>query len=331
MLRTLIRRLLPKGTYRGEVARALRAGVRAGRANYLAQTRVQRPSTAPLEFRPSLILRAQLRLGLGAGRYVPLRHEADFEPFAASGEPVPAVDPSAARDEPAVRFRPTVEVLIPVYNRLDQLRLLVADIEREQKAGQVAPEIRFHLLDDASGSRTSSALGALAGRIGARLTRRETNLGFLRNINQAYEVSDADIAVLLNSDIRLPPAFFSRLVGRVDSVPDAAVITVLSFSEIATRMPQLAGTTWREVDLDLQSAAADLFMQACTCRRILHGRKSSTRAATLDGRGLRTRLRRGFRPPLSSRSSRTPIPHLPGNVHKSRERQQLCTDCRCWH
>jgi GT2 family glycosyltransferase len=157
-----------------------------------------------------------------------------------------------------------VDVLIPVYNRLDQLRLLVGDIEREQDAGEVAPEIRFHVLDDASGSRTASALGPLAARIGARLTRREKNLGFLRNVNQAYAESDAEIAILLNSDIRLPPAFFSRLLGHVVGVPDAAVVTVVSFSEIASRVSQMAGASWREVDLDLQATAADSFMQACT-------------------------------------------------------------------
>jgi GT2 family glycosyltransferase len=244
--------MLPEGTRRGALGRAAKAGAKAFSQTFAAQMRLFQAQAQGTPFRPGLFLRIQRRVLRIPGFSKVLGIDRSFQPFRVRG---------AARTSV---FSGSVEVLIPVYNRIDQLRMLVSDIQREQSAGNVPPNVEFHLLDDASGHQSAKALDVLKTEMGARLTRRVANLGFLGNVNAAYEISTADVVLLLNSDVRLPPRFFQRLLQWVGEAPSAALVTVLSFSEIAHRRSGLVGATWWEVDDQLAARADGMFMQACT-------------------------------------------------------------------
>jgi GT2 family glycosyltransferase len=157
-----------------------------------------------------------------------------------------------------------LEILIPVYNRGDQVIGLGQDIARERARGRIPENVTIRFLDDASGKRTRQSLETLAAEIGATITTRPNNLGFLGNVNLGFDESDADIIVLLNSDVRVPEGFVERIAAWAGRVPGVAIATVPSFGQIGHRMSSAGGLTWQEVDALLERNLNSRFMNACT-------------------------------------------------------------------
>lgn len=134
-----------------------------------------------------------------------------------------------------VRSRtPRVTVAVPVYNGgleviLDCLTALVRHTPRSQ--------CEILLMDDASTDpEVVKLLEGFAAEHGARLHRNPTNLGFTRNVNLAFDITQDDV-VLLNSDTVVGPGWLSELRVAAYSNPRVATATALSDSAGAFSTP----------------------------------------------------------------------------------------------
>ena len=128
---------------------------------------------------------------------------------------------SAKSGAPAAARLPIV--VVPVFNALDALDACLAALDRTMPVGA-----RVHLADDAS---TDPRVPVLVDdwrrrtRLAVTAVRREANLGFPGNCNEAFvETGDADV-VLLNSDAEPAGDWLPRLAAGLAADPRIASLT----------------------------------------------------------------------------------------------------------
>jgi len=91
----------------------------------------------------------------------------------------------------------------------------------ESLARQTFRDFRIHVLDNASTDGTINALS----RFDLDLIRSQTNTGFARAHNDLIRSYPAEYVLILNPDAVLMPEFLERIVGALESRPDAASAT----------------------------------------------------------------------------------------------------------
>lgn len=116
-----------------------------------------------------------------------------------------------------------VTIIVPVYQALDDVRRCLHSLERTLPVAT-----RVLLADDASPdpeiqkllSRTVETSG-----LNIHAVRRERNLGFVGNVNQAFaEAAQGDV-ILFNSDAWGTPDWYEAMLACADSDPRIATIT----------------------------------------------------------------------------------------------------------
>lgn len=158
----------------------------------------------------------------------------------------------------------SIDILIPVYNALDDLSECLASVERWW-----SPAIgRIILIDDASNSETAAWLDNYAARKPfVHLIRQTANGGFTASIVAGLAASDAAVALFLNSDTIVTPGWLNRLWyaltrrsttalagplsnnGYMQTVTSAeehdpetaSAVTLLNSRSVYPRMPLLSG------------------------------------------------------------------------------------------
>lgn len=89
------------------------------------------------------------------------------------------------------------DIIIPVWNQLEATRDCVESILKNTSYPH-----RLIIIDNGSGEQTKAYLEGLNAGRGSSVTliRNEKNLGFVKAVNQGFNVSDADYICLLNND-----------------------------------------------------------------------------------------------------------------------------------
>jgi len=136
--------------------------------------------------------------------------------------------------EPVHTHRATVDVIICVHNAL-------ADVQRCLESVLLYSSAPFGLIlvDDGSESETCGFLQEFAGSHTAELIRNETARGYTRAANQGLHASNADYAVLLNSDTLVPPGWLDRMVACAESNPGIGIVGPLSNTASWQSIPEL--------------------------------------------------------------------------------------------
>ena len=158
-------------------------------------------------------------------------------------------------------FQCKVDIILPVFNQPGYLPDLFATI------ATAAPAINHVLVaDDGSDQQTQSVISELENHyknvLKVRVIRSEENIGFVRNVNNAYRRGRCDVAILLNSDVLLPEGWLARMTAPFED-PGVALATPFSTNaaNLTIRMPE--GADWRFLDVCL-SAREPKFPGACT-------------------------------------------------------------------
>jgi GT2 family glycosyltransferase len=99
----------------------------------------------------------------------------------------------------------SVTVVIPVWNQVDLLRVLLKSIA----AQTVQPE-RIVIVDNAS----TEDIASIAAEVGAQYVRMPRNLGFAAAVNRGVASAQTEWIALLNSDVALQPDWLERLLQR---------------------------------------------------------------------------------------------------------------------
>ncbi len=114
-------------------------------------------------------------------------------------------------------------IIVPIFQAVDDLDRCLTSLERNLPAGT-----RVHLADDAS---PDARVVALVERFaaGSKLTvtsvRRETNLGFVGNVNRAFLETAPHDVILFNSDAWATPGWIQAIANCAGSDPRIATVT----------------------------------------------------------------------------------------------------------
>lgn len=112
---------------------------------------------------------------------------------------------------------PIVSVLIPVYNKIEYTLTCLSSIQRH------SPHAPFEIivLDDCSTDRTSQLLSQVKG---IRVVRNPSNLGFLRNCNNAAKAARGEYLLFLNNDTEVHPGWLDEMVETFRVRPDTGLV-----------------------------------------------------------------------------------------------------------
>ena len=165
------------------------------------------------------------------------------------GSPVfampPFVPPAAVG---GAGMQPPVDVLIPVYNGLDETLECINSALNARKLNRTAHRIVV-IEDQTPVPALAKALKVLAGKGKITLVHNAVNLGFIRSMNRAMALSPNKDVVWLNADTRVHGDWLDRLRQVAYSQDDIASVTpftnngeLMSFprSQFSHAMPSAA-------------------------------------------------------------------------------------------
>ena len=164
-----------------------------------------------LPYRPMAQRIAQDR----AGRLAEVRRPQPLSLIAVSDKEVEAV--VAGLRFPDVQ-RPTVSIIVPVFNNL---LLTVECLLAIQRCTDASVSYEVILADDASTDRTQTLLPRVANAI---YLRNRDNLGFLRNCNRAAERARGEFVLFLNNDVQVTAGWLSALVAAFRARPKVGAV-----------------------------------------------------------------------------------------------------------
>ncbi len=160
-------------------------------------------------------------------------------PEAAPAPPTPALPPPAPPPLVLPTSRaPLVSVIVPAYGQVPAtLRCL-----RAIAASETETPFEVILAEDASGDPEVALLDQV---VGLRLLRRDTNLGFLHNCNEAALHARGRYLLFLNNDTEPLPGFLDALLRAAEALPDVGLVgSRLLFPN--GRLQEAGGIIWQD-------------------------------------------------------------------------------------
>lgn len=155
------------------------------------------------------------------------------------------------------QFGKKVDVIVPVYNGYQYLGKLLETISHTKM------EYRLLLIDDKSpDERVLPFLRKYAeDRPEVCLLENEKNLGFVKSVNRALEMSEGHVA-LVNSDVELPDGWLERLMSPIfedDRVASTTPYTncgvITSFPNIGENNELFEGLSLEVIDKEFRSVS----------------------------------------------------------------------------
>jgi GT2 family glycosyltransferase len=113
------------------------------------------------------------------------------------------------------------DIVIPVWNNLDLTRSCVDSVTKNTDAGY-----RLIIIDNASDNETKKYLKQLKDKEGpgVLLIRNETNLGFIKAVNQGMRLSDAPYICLVNNDTVVTKGWLGEMIKVAENSPRIGLI-----------------------------------------------------------------------------------------------------------
>jgi GT2 family glycosyltransferase/glycosyltransferase involved in cell wall biosynthesis len=135
----------------------------------------------------------------------------------------PESDATSSVEETA--SEPTVDVIVCVYNALEDVRRCLESVFR-----RLTSYTRVIIVNDGSDEPTSAYLRSCASRHGddVVLVEHPENRGYTRSVNTGMRASSADYVILLNSDTIVTPGWVQRIVACGESDPRIGIVGPLS-------------------------------------------------------------------------------------------------------
>lgn len=130
-----------------------------------------------------------------------------------------------------------VDILLPVYNGLSYLKILIPQILKYSDL-----DFRLYIINDASSDKGVNIFLDEIKLINSKniiIDTNETNLGFTKTVNKLFEKSKNEYIILLNSDIELSENWISRLIYPFLNDEKIATITPMSNSATICSFPNI--------------------------------------------------------------------------------------------
>lgn len=158
----------------------------------------------------------------------------------------------------------TLDIIIPVFNRGDLAADLISALQAQIEGTSELVKINLICADDCSELPTSKRLTELCNRFGFSYVKRESNLGFIGNVNLAWETSKSEFVLLLNSDVIVTDGFLDRVLDPLIYDHTVGLSTNPTFGTFAPRMQP--GLNLNSLNSYLLSTSTNQvsFLDACT-------------------------------------------------------------------
>jgi len=118
-----------------------------------------------------------------------------------------------------------VDIIIPVYNAIDELETCLASIRKWPSTAMG----KIILVDDCSSEETAAWLAGYRDRHSdVRLIRNAENLGFTRAVMAGVRESHAPFMLFLNSDTQVTPHWLDGMLEAMQAGPQTALVGPLS-------------------------------------------------------------------------------------------------------
>ena len=133
-----------------------------------------------------------------------------------------------------ISYQKSIDIIIPIFNGLQFLKPLFNSIKKNTNI-----PYRLIVIDDKStDERVSQYLKKLAKLHGNfLLLQNEENIGFIKSVNNAVNLIESDIFVLLNSDVEVPMNWLQRLINPFTLESNLASTTPFSNSATIASFP----------------------------------------------------------------------------------------------
>ena len=118
---------------------------------------------------------------------------------------------------------PPVTVVVPIFNAFDHVRCCIDSV-----IAHTSKPATLLLIDDASTDNRMKELLDHYGKLGAKVYRNRTNLGYTASVNLGITMSGKDDVVLLNSDTQVSQRWLDGLRLAAYSAHDVGSATPLS-------------------------------------------------------------------------------------------------------
>ncbi|MCA9837907.1 MAG: glycosyltransferase [Trueperaceae bacterium] len=131
-------------------------------------------------------------------------------------------------------MQPKIDILLPVYNGLKDLKLCIDSVFKAVNR----IDWHLHILHDAStDGAVAEYLVTLESEARVSIHHNEKNLGFVKTVNKGFKLSSGDV-VLLNSDTLVYDGWLDRLVAHGYRHENVATITPLSNNATIASFPE---------------------------------------------------------------------------------------------
>jgi GT2 family glycosyltransferase len=176
----------------------------------------------------------------------------------------------------------TLDVIVPVFNRGDLAAGLISELQEQIESISELVKVNLICTDDCSDTATATKLKDLCGRYGFTYVKREKNLGFVGNVNAAWEMGDSEFVLLINSDVIVTDGFLERLLDPMTHDPKVGLSTNPTFGMIAGHLESGSNLNALNSYFLSTSATQVSFLDACTAVGYsLVIRRSAINGATL--------------------------------------------------
>ncbi len=153
-----------------------------------------------------------------------------------------------------VKSSATVDVIICVHNALDDVKLCLESVLRYSRM-----PYSLILVDDGSREETCKYLSDFANSQNSTLIRNQTAKGYTFAANQGLKYSQAEYAILLNSDTIVTPGWLDRIVACGESDRQIGIIGPLSNTASWQSIPEISHQgDWAENKLPEGISIADM-------------------------------------------------------------------------
>jgi GT2 family glycosyltransferase len=158
----------------------------------------------------------------------------------------------------------SLDVIIPVFNRGDLAARLISALQVQIEAVSKKIVVNLICADDCSEPNTSKMLESLCGQLGFSYVKREKNMGFVGNVNAAWEMSNSDFVLLLNSDVVVTAGYLERVLDPLIHDQKVGLSTNPTYGMLAHRIE--SGTNLNALNQYLfeSSETQVSFVDACT-------------------------------------------------------------------
>jgi GT2 family glycosyltransferase len=156
----------------------------------------------------------------------------------------------------------TVEFIITVYNRGDLAIKCARSVMEEITRSNFSKNSRVLFADDNSALPTKKILIDFSAQNDIEYLCNEENLGVIKNINKHYEKSDADIVVVLNSDVIITPGSLDSLISPFLKDKLVALVTLPTFDDFVSEVGYAPFANYTEINKFLREKSEIIVVES---------------------------------------------------------------------